>query len=191
MQFPSSKLVSDGGKIYAHIFENPNTGLKRGIFWSVTVHFKPIKYADESFRCSTTCEWIPWKAANWLDLHGRHFDVEYGECGIESSFYSGEHDICTRTRLRLAHKDTCRFHVSVDVIVDFQGCCGGDENPAMPVSARADVPFTGLLVVPANLEPAPANLDEAKEIAAEFVDLATYEEPIRQGHAILFGPRIE
>jgi len=191
MQFPSSELVPDGGEIYAHIFENGSQGIERGIFWSVTVNFKPIKYGDGSYQCAIICEWIPWQVSNWLDLHDRCVDVALDEDGIESSFYMVEHNICTRMKLRLAHKDSCNFLVSLDAVVDFQGYYGGDENAAMPVKARVDVPFIGLLVVPANLEPSPTSMSEAKDIAAKFVDLSTYQEPKKQKHAIVFGPRIE
>jgi hypothetical protein len=41
-KFPSKKLVPSGGQIYCHIFENRRTGLKRNLFWSITVDFKSI-----------------------------------------------------------------------------------------------------------------------------------------------------
>ena len=41
-KFPSKSLVPSGGQIYCHIFENRRTGLKRNLFWSITVDFKSI-----------------------------------------------------------------------------------------------------------------------------------------------------
>jgi hypothetical protein len=58
MKFPAEALVPKGGQIYGHIFENQRIGLARSLSWSITVEFEPLRYGDEAFSCSMTCEWI-------------------------------------------------------------------------------------------------------------------------------------
>lgn len=190
MQFPSSQLIPEGGDIYAHVFENKRQGIERNLFWSVTVNFKPLRYGDEDHRCSVTCDWIPWALKNWLELDGQCVDVAYEEDGIETSFYMAEHLFCTRTKLKLSHVEAANFRVSLETVVEFPAYYGGDGNPALPVSANAVVPFSRLIIVPENLDPVPANLAEAMNIASEFVDLSAYMEPNEKGHAIGLAPRI-
>jgi hypothetical protein len=188
-KFPSKSLVPSGGQIYCHIFENRRTGLKRNLFWSLTVDFKPIRYGDETFTCSMTSEWIAWPVRDWRDVDGKEIDVEFGEDGIESSFYMTKHDIATHTTLSLQHRRRNVFTVTADMTVDFHGYYGGDKNPAMPVHAEVDVPFIGLLVVPANLSPKPTTPTKLWKVASEFVDLAAYKEPDPwMTHGFIFRP---
>lgn len=191
-RFPSEALVSKGGEIYCHVFENQYTGIARNLFWSVTVKFAPIQYGNQRFDCSLTCDWIPWPVRNWRELDGRHLDVEYGENDIEASFYMTEHHLATRIRLSLAHQQANLFRVAVDLLVDFDGYYSGDEDPAMPVRGEMDIPFIGLLVNPGNLFPKPVNLSDVRKVLLEFVDLSAYCEPEPQeGDGFIFRPAVE
>jgi hypothetical protein len=188
-KFPSKSLVPSGGQIYCHIFENRRTGLRRNLFWSITVDFKPIRYGDERFTCSMTCEWIAWSMRDWRELDEKQIDLDFGEDGIESSFYMTKHDIATHTRLSLHQRRRNVFGVKVDMMVDFHGYYGGDENPAMPVHAEVDLAFIGLLVIPANLSPKPTTPAKLKKVASHFVDLAAYKEPEPwMTHGFIFRP---
>ncbi len=187
--FPSKALEPSGGQIYCHIFENKHTGLARNLFWSITVDFKPIQYGDEKFDCSMTCEWIRWPLRDWRDLDGKQLDVEFGEDGIESSFYMTEHDIASHTTLSLHHRRRNVFTVNANMLVDFHGYYGGDADPSMPVHAEVDLPFIGLLVTPANLSPKPTTPTKLKKVVSEFVDLAAYKEPEPwMSHGFIFRP---
>ncbi len=188
-KFPSTAMVPSGGQMYCHIFENEHTGLKRNLFWSITVDFEPIQYGDERFTCSATCEWIPWPLRDWRQADGKQLDVDFGENGIESSFYVTEHDIATHTTLSLRHRRRNVFTVKMDLVVDFHGYYGGDANRSMPVHAEADVPFIGLLVIPANLSPKPTTPAKLKKVASEYVDLLAYKEPEPwMTHGFIFRP---
>jgi hypothetical protein len=190
MRFPSEALVPSGGEIYCHLFENPHTGLARNLFWSITIDFAPLRYGEEEFECSMTCEWIAWSVRSWRDLDDRRLDVAYGEEGIESSFYMTAHDIANRTSLSLCHRGGDRFRVSMRMEVDFHGYYGGDADPAMLIYAEADLPFTGLIVVPENLFPKPLSSEQVKGIASQFVELADFSEPQRRDRDFLLRPAI-
>ena len=176
MKFPAESLVPIGGEIYCHIFENLQTGIARSLFWSITVDFEALKYGEQEFDCSMTCEWIPWSIRKWRELDGKQLETDYGEEGIESSFYMGRHDIGTRTKIALRHLRGSLFTVKMDMLVDFQGYYGADQNPAMPVKAEVVVPFIGLLLIPGNLTPRPIEVGELRNVASEFVDLSMYNE---------------
>jgi hypothetical protein len=93
---PTADLVAIGGEIYAHIFENPDAGILRNLFWSYTIKFKPIQYAREDRACSMTCEWVPWSIQDWRELDSKCLNVGYGDDGTESTFYIVQHEIGTR-----------------------------------------------------------------------------------------------
>jgi hypothetical protein len=189
LAFPNDALTPKGGEIYCHIFENEHIGLARNLFWSIRVEFEPVQYGADQFTCSMTCEWIPWPLRNWRELDGRRLVANYGERGIESSFYMTEHDTGTHTKIFLRHSRANVFTVKMDMEVDFHGYYGGDENPAMTVHAEVDVPFIGLLMTPGNLFPKPTTPTELRQVASEFVDLAAYVGPeMRRNHGFIFHP---
>ncbi|MEW4489474.1 hypothetical protein AB1L42_15435 [Thalassoglobus sp. JC818] len=189
MAFPNSMLVPSGGQILAHIFENRHTGLARGMFWSITIEFEPISYGGDQYACSMTCEWIPWRHRKWLELDGSRLSVENGEEGVESSFYLTEHDIGTHTELALRHQSDNLFETQMDMVVDFHGFHDGDENPRMQVAATVDLPFLGVLVIPDNLFPKPNTEQELRDVASDFIDLASFGEPEPwRSHGSIFLP---
>ena len=191
IRFPSKSLAPKGGEMYCHIFENSSTGLVRNLFWSITVEFEPVQYGENEFSCAMTCEWIPWPVRNWRELDGRRLVADYGEHGVESSFYTTQHDIGTRTELALFHRKANLFAVKMDMLVDYRGYYGGDDNPAMAVHAEVDVPFIGLLIIPDNLSPKPATPSQLQSVASQFVDLSSYEAPKPwQGHGSIFPPAV-
>lgn len=191
MSFPNSTLVPSGGQIFAHIFENRHTGLARGLFWSITVKFEPIRYGDDDYACSMTCEWIPWRLRNWLELDGRRLSVDYGEEGVESSFYLTEHDLGTHTELVLQHQSENLFETKMNMTVDFHGFHDGHENPRMQVAATVDLPLLGVLVIPDSLFPKPATEQELRDVASDFIDLTSFGDPEPwRTHGSIFPPKL-
>ena len=190
MRFPSESLIPSGGEIYCHIFENEHVGLARNLFWSITIAFEPIQYGENKFECSMTCEWITWPIRDWRALHGRQIDLNYGDDGVESSFYLSRHDLANHTTLSLRHRVENRFTVAMSMTVDFLGYYGGDENPEMMVHAETDVPFTGLIIIPENLCPKPTTIAELKHIAADFFDLSSFREPERRNRGFILRPLV-
>src|SRR5262245_37184839 len=142
VRFPAKSLEAIGGKMYAHVHENRLTGLKRNLFWAVSIDFAPIRYADSDFRCRMSCEWIPWDARDWRQLDGQKLDVEYeangtvknGPPSVEASFYMTEHDPARRVTLRLRHDGAARFTAAMKMVVAFHGYAGGDKDPNLAVA---------------------------------------------------------
>ena len=186
--FPAEKLVASGGRIFAHLFENPRMGVTRNVYWSVTIDFHPIEYADEEWRCSMTCEWLTWPLRDWRDLAGQSLDLNYGDQGSESSFYMWQHDKGKSTRLRIGARTGNCFDVAMDMVVDFAGFVGTDSSPAMAVRGRAAVPYAGVIVVPENLFPKPNTPADVTSAVSAYLDTSLYAAPERAGHAFRMQP---
>jgi hypothetical protein len=189
MSFPATKLTPRGGEIYSHIFENEASGLQRGHFWSITVNFEPLDYADETWNCSMTCEWLQFDAKRWTDLDNRTVTLPATDQIAESSFYMTEHDWASSTKLTLNHAAKNRFRVQMSMFVDFHGCTEDDADPGMLVTADTEIEYSALLIVPDSLFPEPNTPELATRVVSEFADVATYEEPIRYGRRFVFKPQ--
>ena len=189
MSFPASKLTPRGGEIYSHIFDNALTGLSRGHFWSITVNFDPIDYADESWDCSMTCESLRFDTRRWTNLGNRTLSLPADDQFAESSFYMTEHDLASSTKLTLTCLTANRFRLQMAMTVDFHGYTGDNANPEMLVTADAEIEYSGLSIVPENLFPKPDTSELAKDAASQFVDLNLYNEPVWEGHCFILKPQ--
>ena len=187
---PTDGLHAAGGEVYAHLFENVSAGIPRRLYWAVSVRFEPVQFAGAERTCSMACEWIPWDIRDWRQLDGKHLHVAYGDDGVESSFYVGEHHPGEHVRLWLARRAGFEFALRMEMTVCFEGCLGKDRDATLPVSAETTVPFTGVIVVPESLEPRPSGAEEIAGVCAPFVDLRCYHEPELREHAYVLKPKL-
>ncbi len=188
MTFPANQLHPIGGEIYCHIFENQLTGISRDAYWSVTVDFAPLVYGKDKFRCNAMVEWLQLGNGDFRNIVNQKVnlpDVSHAE----ASFYMAEHDNASSASMMLSYIDNDRFHVELEMIVDFNGYLGGDVNPAMRVAASTELQYTGLIVVPGNLDPKPADETAVVSTASQFLDLSGYDPPLKQGFRYLFRPK--
>jgi hypothetical protein len=173
--FPADALVPADGEINGTIFENPHIGLARNLFWGVTVDFEPVTFDGEEWRTSATCEWIPadlWGARAWEALDGKALDCAYGEHEIEASFYLFEHHAAERVRLSLRRVRENLFAVEMELSLDPPPDLAGMET----IKVAAELPLTGVHV-PQDLLPAPPTAEAARQVAAQFIDLAHFDGP--------------
>jgi len=161
-RFPASEVRAKCGEIYCMVFGNPNVGLERSLFWSLSLEFEPIGEENET---SMTCEWIPWKFRCWKDLDGATLTAKYGDDGIEGSFYVCEHDLMETVTLSIRHVRENFFELKMEMTVDYRGSKFSDPEPHMLITGCAIVPFIGLY------------LDEGIcfDDASKFVDLSVFE----------------
>ena len=161
-RFPALDIQAKGGEIYCTVFENPNVGLERSLFWTLCLEFEPIGKEDET---SMTCEWIPWKVRRWQDLDGATLTTEYGEHGIEGSFYVCGHDPMETVTLAVHHVRENFFELKMEMTVDYNGSEFSDSEPHMIVKGCAIVPFIGLYLGQG------ISFDDA----SKFIDLSGFE----------------
>ena len=188
MTFPAHQLKAQGGEIYCHIFENQLTGVVRDVYWSVTVDFAPLVYGEEKFRCNAMVEWLQIPNRDYRTLCQYKIALP-DRSRAEASFYMTEHDDASSTSMMLHYLGDDRFQVDLEMSVDFHGYLGDDANPALPIAASTELKYVGLVVVPDNLEPKPENKKALVALASQFVDLAGYDPPSKQGFRYLFRPQ--
>ena len=162
--------------------------MPRGLYWGFTVDFEPLSYEGEKRSCSTTCEWIPWQARTWRDLDGGSLSCNYGDQGVEASFYFVAHDPAETVEVSLAADEDGRFDVTMSMAVDFSGWTGEDANAEMPVSGNVVVPFDGIWLRPDNFDPVPSSEADIKALAEEFLDLRDFSMTEDPTPAIVFRP---
>lgn len=187
MSFPTATLVATGGSCYAHLFENRLTGLQRGLFWSFRLAFAPQEYMDETWQTSLTIEWMRIPIRDWRDLAGLRRAGEYGDEGVEATFYVFSHSPGTRFEIAIPEwrwkgsdanniSRGVELRVVADVTVDYPGY-DGDADPSMKVHGDAWVDFEGLIVSGDALFPKLTSDSEAREALERFVDPAFFGPP--------------
>lgn len=191
MKFPSKELKAKSGSISGFIFENPNVGLKRGLFLSLEVDFEPIKYGDEEWECSLASEWIPYQGESWMQISDIDFENDLIKEMNETTFYMVEHDWCNDVQINIIHHDKNVFRLQLDANVEFSGYYSGDEDPSMPVHVDVLLPFTGFIIRRDNLFPKPSNSEDAIKVAQEFIGTSSFKAPTLDGEVFKFEPKIQ
>jgi hypothetical protein len=191
MGFPAKELKCSGGEMYSQIFENKKVGIKRDIFWSLTINFLPIRYYDDKeYNCSFMIEWMKFPFKNWTDLNGFQLKGNYGDNGCEASFYLVEHDCAKNFDIRFSYQKDNIFKVSFVTEIDFMGITEEDADPNLKISGETDIIYEGLWVLPNNLDKKPKNVSEITKIGGNFVELESYNEPhLDKNDFYLFSPK--
>jgi len=177
-----------GGECYAHVFENPRAGVKRGLFWNFILECAPITWDGEQWESSLLCDWVTLPTRNWTALGKVGLgDLPQREL-LETSFYLSAHHDVKLSRLEIAHEGGGMFRVHLGGDFDLEGYDDLD-GAAIPIDTSGPVRFKGLIVVPDNLFPKPSDAAGAAAVAREFLDLENFAEPAWDGSRFLFEPR--
>ena len=177
--FPVEELKPTSGSIHALLFENPYAQVMRQLFWNLEVSFAPIILGSgseeaEEFDCSAACEWLELGVQDWRKLAG--VAVRGGE-EVEASFYVVEHARAVKTDIRFGPRLGAEFELHWEMLVDYQGYWGDDEDPTLPITMELRVPFEGLMVHFDIVKPESKNESLAVEAVTPFVDLAAFGPP--------------
>lgn len=165
MPLTNTAFVAKGGSYYAHVFENPFSGVPKALYWSFTVDFDRIPYLGETWDSSLTIEWI---TVGIREFAGTH-PISPSLCpGAEASLYLAEHHPIERWAGRIsweASQPQCVF--DYDVRLDFPGL-DGDPVPGLQLTGQVALQFDGFIIVPGNLTPKPASVDEASTLLRQY-----------------------
>lgn len=172
------KLVS--GTLYAHLFENQNTGLARNLFWNFSFDFAPQKIEGETMAPGALVEWLTPGCRDWRALVGRTFDSRT-DPDAEASFYIGVHEWADAFAVTVEGLEGHRFRVRLMMRLN------SADVGEISVDARTWVTFEGVRLVSANFSPSPTLL-EAKTLLAPFFDASTLGSPRQDGHALVIPP---
>jgi hypothetical protein len=165
------------GSLYVHLFENPKTGTKRGLYWSVTLPCAPVRWDDEDWDCAVTCEWLQWPIKRWMQLDGLGLRDTISRDDVECSVYLAEHHPVEVTSLALSRiQGTTRFRVTLQGSLDINGFDELDGS-GIPVHIQAEVDFEGIVVVPGNLTSKPNDTNQVLALLSPFIDTDDLDEP--------------
>ena len=168
-------LKPKAGSLYAHVFENPRTGVARDLYWNVHVDFEPVQFDGEEWDCSFAVEWLTWPNRRWRDLDGLGLRqvrrTEFVECSL---YLLAEHNPAALRHLELRENGHAAFDLDFSAIADVDD---GSGLRRFEVSGKCEVEFSGVIVVTDNLQPKPASPDDARAAVAEFLALDDLAEP--------------
>lgn len=174
------------GEIHAHIFENPQIGLVRNLFWNLYIAFGPVRWDDEEWSCSLLVDWLTWPLSNWQDLYKMDLEQVINPELVECSLYLfNQHNWATLKGLKVTRTEKNHFSVSIDAVADVDT---GNDQRSVPVSIVCSSIFTGIIVVPENLEPKPATVHEVQETVRQFIGLDRLTQPRLDQWRWLFKP---
>lgn len=171
----SLSLRPVGGEIYAHIFENPRTGVPRNLFWNMRVEFEPVTLEGDEWDCSFLADWLTWPVRTWHDLDGMDLEkVELPEMVEPSLYVLAEHHPATVRELRLGGRKGSSFEAAVTASAQIRTERG---QSTVPISFVCSLQFIGIIVVSGNLEPKPSTPAHAGEAVAQFILMDGLRQP--------------
>ncbi|MDO8411735.1 MAG: hypothetical protein Q7S93_16910 [Phenylobacterium sp.] len=157
------------GEIYAHVFENPRTGVPRNLFWNMTVELEPVTIEGEEWDCSFGAEWLTWPVRTWRELDGMDLGKVLLPDMVEPPLYLvGEHHPATLQHLRLGGCRGPSFEAAVTASAQIRTEKG---QRTIPVSFFCRLQFAGVIVVKENLQPSPTTPALAEEAVAKFMQM--------------------
>src|SRR5262249_49696899 len=139
----------------------------RGLYWSFTVDFGSIRYLGRTWDSSLTAEWI---TLGIREFAGAHSISSSSSPRGEASLYLAEHHPIDTWEVRISWDSSLpKCVVDFDVRLDFPGL-DDDPVPGLHFTGRAPLQFDGFIIVPGNLSPKPASVDEATELLQQYFD---------------------
>jgi len=184
--FPTEKLIPVQGCIRAAIFEDPDAGLERDMYWGIDVEFAPMRYRGERIKPLLSCEWMILDIMDWKLLEDAELSGEYED--IEASFFVWEHDLARNSRLEFLEREAATFTVRYHVVVEFSGSDEEDADPELAVDGELALPYLGFYIDRNILDAVPGNESQAKELASHYADLTCYREPRIDNGVFHFDP---
>ncbi|MFK7973118.1 MAG: hypothetical protein AB8F95_22295 [Bacteroidia bacterium] len=128
-----NKAIATAGKIEFYYFENENIGLKRTLFHTITVPFKPfdsgLEYEAQPVETELVIEWLNLDLLDPTDLDGVKLSL-ISEDKTEASIYIGyAHNPCDIKKLSIQKIEGNIFELECRLFVnfEFEGVASGEE----------------------------------------------------------------
>jgi hypothetical protein len=179
--------------IYAHLFENPEMAVPRGVYWSCTIHFGPQREQgadadDESWPCSLMVDWICWQVRDWRELDGKSLEDSSDARPFEASLYfHSQHQPVDDIDLQLEYLGKDRFRIRGRFTADLVDLNGKELSGAFG-SFDVEAHFEGVSVVMENIVPKPLTAVLAASALQPFIDAERFREPQLMPQHWLFAP---
>lgn len=187
----SDKLKVRKASMYATIHENELTGLKRTLFWDITVNFEPetimIHDQEKELETSLSCGWIRIPVMDYRQIKNFQFNQD-NPSGIETTFYLHEHDCVDQLSGSLSYDGSAMFTLHIHVKHHIRYAF--EEELIIDKHFSTQVEYTGLMIVPGNININEDDVEAVKKAASEYVHLEDYDEPVSvKGFRYDFKPK--
>ena len=175
-------LQSTGGEIYGHVFENPRTGLSRGLFWNLRLDFDPVRLDDDEWHSSLAIEWMTFPVRAWRELAGSNLATLQRPGLVECSLYilEAHHPVDLR-HLTLQEAADASFDVKYSGVASVDD---GDGARLFNVHGNGSVQFRGIIVS----DTVSSSERDAAATLAKLISLDGLRLPQRQATGFLFAP---
>jgi hypothetical protein len=184
----SEQIRGKRGEIWAHIFENKSTGLVRNLYWAFDIECAPINWQDRSWDCSVQCEWLAWPLRQWKDLDGKTLGESTYPNLVQCSFYFADHHPVALSELSIRRIASTQFQATLQGKFDLPGFDHLDELN-IHLALACEISFSGVIVVPGNLEPKPTNTAQARAVVEPFISTDDFHEPRWDRFRYVLAPR--
>ena len=183
------QIRATGGEIWAHVFENRSIGLPRRLYWGLRIECERIDWDARSWDCNVSCEWLTWPLRQWVDLDGKTLEQLTDPSLVECSFYFADHHPVRLSELSLRRiAASTQFEATLRGEFDLRGF-GDLDNSNIPVALSCELGFSGVIVVPGNLEPKPADAPQARLAVEPFLDADDLQQPLWDRFRYVLAPR--
>lgn len=187
MPLRSTDVHAISGEIHAHLFENRETEVPRGLYWNLHLHCEPVMSGGEAWDCAFAVEWMALDAHRFDALAGTTLAGMRDADAIEASLYIGEHHDVALERLAFDAIDAAHVRVRAAGTVRIDGFDDLDVD-ACRFELDCEARFEGVFVVPGNLFPKPVSLKDARDVLSPYFDVATLDGGEFQRFKYVFAP---
>jgi hypothetical protein len=189
MTLNGDRIKSTSGKLYGHLFANETAGAPLGLYWNVFIQCENIEDGQDSLSASVSCDWLTWPISKWQELDGMSLSETLRPAMVESSFYLNEHHPLRIDRLNIRRiRASSDFRVGAHGEFSLRGM-GELDGDHIVVDAEADIQFSGIYVVPANLTSIDDSEIGVRSSLSHFIDLSGFLPPRWEGFRYVFQPR--
>jgi len=181
------------GEISAFLFENPNVGLVRNLYWVVEIGLHEIDYLDESWESSLTFNWLT------MTTGDTRFEASNTCSDASCSWYLNHHIPAKSWTLSWPRRETYNsIEVEFSARFDFPGF-NDDPCPDIEIAGTVNLACSSISVLRENFFPKPEVEDDARDMIAPFFpDIENFHYcpqededgwPIRHPNRFLFSPK--
>ena len=179
MQLRGEQIQSIGGELYAYVFENRTRGIQRLLLWDIHLNCLPVRWQDADWETSISIEGLSWPIRRWTALDGMSLDRVTAR-DFFCAFYLSDHHKANLQALSLRRESGVNFRIRVSGNFALTGLDDLD-SPDIRFDIEAEIPFSGLYVVPDCLFPKPTSPAEAGNVAGQFIDVNDFTMPAWDG----------
>jgi hypothetical protein len=172
----SNLLRVKNARLFSNIHENSGIGLTKAMYWEFQIDFEPFELNGSIHDyCHICCAWLSFDDNRWKYISNEIINFETQDEG-EWSFYLYEHNDVKNISVVLSYLRDNLFKAEVEFELYLKNLI---EQPIIANRKfTLELKYEGLEIQGQVFKPMISDFLMAKNIASEFVELDSYEEPV-------------